>query len=87
MTAHTQRELPQLAVDAQAGLTAVPADLTLLGTETVLIPSAGKYELLCHEYECQDASGQRVLIYVNAVTGQQEKILLLLSDESGTLTI
>lgn len=87
LTAHTQRELPQLAVDAQAGLTAVPADLTLLGTETVLIPSAGKYELLCHEYECQDASGQRVLIYVNAVTGQQEKILLLLSDESGTLTI
>ena len=87
LTAHTWRELPAIAVDAEAGKSAIPADVTLLGTETVLIPSSGKYELLCHEYECEDASGQRVLIYVNAATGRQEKILLLLSDENGTLTI
>ncbi len=87
ITAHTQRELPQIAVDVESAKAAVPPELELLGTETVLIPSAGKYELLCHEFECQDETGQRILIYVNAVTGEQEKILLLLQDENGTLTI
>lgn len=87
ITAHSQRQLPEIVVDVQAGKSSVPSDVTLLGAETVLIPSAGKYELLCHEYECEDEAGQKVLIYVNAVTGQQEKILLLLEDENGTLTI
>lgn len=87
LTAHTRRELPEITVDIESGKSAVPAELNILGAETVLIPSAGKYELLCHEYECEDQAGQRVLIYVNAVSGAQEKILLLLSDENGTLTI
>ena len=47
----------------------------------------GEYEVLCHEFKCQNESGGHVLVYVNAQTGQQQKILLLLEDESGTLVI
>ena len=85
--AHIQRQLPQIQVDAQTASAKVPPELEVLGTETVLIPSAGKYELLCHEFECQDSEGLRYLIYVNAVTGEQEKIMLVLQDENGVLTI
>ena len=85
--AHIQRQLPQIQVDAQTASAKVPPELEVLGTETVLIPSAGKYELLCHEFECQDSEGLRYLIYVNSVTGEQEKIMLVLQDENGVLTI
>ena len=35
----------------------------------------------------RSGEGQHILVYVNAQTGQEEKILILLEDESGTLVI
>ena len=52
-----------------------------------LIPTAGKYERLCYEFVCADTNGGEYIIYVNAENGQQEKILILLEDENGSLTI
>ena len=40
-----------------------------------------------HEFVCTDTDGGRCIIYVSAETGEQEKILLLLEDENGSLTI
>ena len=87
LTAHCHRELPEMAVDAGTAQTAVTEDLEVLAVQTALVPSDGKYETLCHEFKCADASGRHCIVYVNAQTGQQEKILLLLEDENGTLTI
>lgn len=84
---HMWRELPEAAIDAGTAAAVVPAGLEILGTELTLIPTAGKYELLCYELECVGAAGERCLIYVNALTGAQEKVLILLEDENGTLTI
>ena len=47
----------------------------------------GKYEILCHEFKCEAEDGRHYIIYVNAVTGEQEKILILLEDENGALTL
>lgn len=87
ISAHRERELPEVAVDRVEAQEAIPADLTVQGYQMVLIPSAGGEERLCHEFTCSAENGQRYLIYVNAVTGAEEKILILLEDESGTLTI
>ena len=65
----------------------MPGSLTILSSQLALIPTGGEYEVLCHEFKCQNESGGHVLVYVNAQTGQQQKILLLLEDESGTLVI
>ena len=61
--------------------------LTVLSHQLALIPTGGEYEVLCHEFKCQAQDGSHVLIYVNAQTGKQQHILLLLEDESGTLVI
>ncbi len=84
---HRQREIPPVAVTAEAAKSKVPSDINIIGVETAIIPSAGENEILCHEFECEDANGQRFIIYVNAATGEQEKIFILLQDENGTLTI
>lgn len=87
LKSHKQREIPPVAVSAEAAKSKVPSDINIIGVETAIIPSAGENEILCHEFECEDANGQRFIIYVNAATGEQEKIFILLQDENGTLTI
>ena len=84
---HTQRELPEIAVPAEEALAHVAPGLTVLSCQPALIPSSGLYELLCWELLCQAEDGTHVLLYVNAVTGTEEKLLILLEDETGTLTI
>ena len=53
----------------------------------VIIPTDGKNEIFCHEFKCQTADEQHYIIYVGALSGVEEKILILLEDDSGTLAI
>ena len=84
---HTRRDLPEAEVDRETAANQVGGSLTILSHDLSVIPTDGQYEKFCHEFKCENEGGQHYLIYVNAVTGQQEKILILLEDESGTLTI
>ena len=87
LTAHGQRTLPEPAVAADTARSAVPESLEVLSAQLALVPSDGKYETLCHEFKCAAEDGRHYIIYVDAVTGRQHKILILLEDESGALTL
>ena len=87
LTAHCWREIPEPAVDYDTARAMVPAQLEILAVQAALVPSDGQYETLCYEFKCAAADDRHCIIYVNAQTGAQEKILILLEDESGTLTI
>lgn len=82
---HRERELSSAAVGEQAAAAVVSPDLSILSHQLALIPTGGEYEVLCHEFKCSTADGAHVIVYVNAATGNEEKILLLLEDETGTL--
>ena len=87
LTAHCLRDLPESAVTAEEAAAGLPPELEVLGQQLALVPSEGQYETLCHELKCRGPGGRHYLFYVNALTGEQEKILILLEDESGALTI
>jgi len=87
LTNHRSRTLPVPAVTEEAARALVLPDLRILSSSLAVIPTAGNDEVLCREFKCEDAAEQHCIIYVNAETGREEKILLLLEDESGTLTI
>ena len=87
LMAHCRRELPVPAVDEDSARSAVPASLQVLSTQLALVPSEGKYETLCREFKCEAEDGRHYIIYVDAATGNQHKILILLEDESGALTL
>ena len=85
---HTeQRDLPAPAVSAEQARVRLAEGLTVLSQRLAVIPTSGEYELLCHEFKCQDTDGRHVLIYVNVQTGQEERIFILLEDENGTLVL
>ena len=84
---HTLRDLPRSPVSLGKAQAALSPELDILSHRLALIPTGGEYEVLCHEFKCRNEEGQHILVYVNAQTGQEEKILILLEDESGTLVI
>ncbi len=87
ISSHCERTLPAVEVDEASARAALSPALTVEKSAQALIPTDGGGEKLCHEFLCASESGRRCLIYVNAVTGAQERILLLLEDEAGTLTV
>lgn len=84
---HRERDLAAPAVSADTAQQKVSKGLKVLSGQLALIPTAGEYEVLCQEFKCETDDGRHVIIYVNAATGEEEKILLLLEDETGTLVI
>ena len=87
LSAHRERELPEAAVTLRDAMDTVSPALTVRSHQMAVIPSEGGEERYCHEFLCRSQDERNYLVYVNAVTGAQEKILILLEDESGTLTI
>ncbi len=83
---HRERSFPP-AVDAEAARGAVSGDLRILSEGLALIPTEGKEEKLCWEFKCEDAGGRHVIVYADAATGEEVKLLLLLEDENGTLVL
>lgn len=51
-----------------------------------IIPTEGKYEKHCYEFQCVGIDGEELLIYVNVANLEEEQILLLLKTDGGTLT-
>ncbi|MGI6028954.1 MAG: germination protein YpeB [Candidatus Heteroscillospira sp.] len=86
ISSHTQRELPKVQVSREEAQKQV-GELSVESFRQALIPTAGGYEKLCHEFVCADGDGGQFIIYVNAETGEQEKIMILLEDENGSLTM
>lgn len=84
---HRVRDLPAPAVTADQARSAVGDALKVLAHQLAVIPTGGEHEVLCHEFKCETETGSHMLVYLNAATGQEENILLLLEDESGTLTL
>jgi len=87
VTNHYEREIPEPAVSEEKARELVSAELNELAHQLCIIPSAGQNELFCHEFKCETEDGRHYIIYVNAVTGEQEKILILIEDETGALTL
>lgn len=51
-----------------------------------IIPTDGKQEKHCYEFQCTGIDGEELLVYVNTQNLEEEQILLLLKTDGGTLT-
>lgn len=84
---HTERTIPAVKVDENEAVKKVSPLLTVLSHDMAIIPTSGMNEVFCHEFKCENGDGSRYIVYINAETGTEEKILILLESENGTLTI
>lgn len=84
---HTQREKLIPVVSQEQAEQRVSPELTVLSSHLSLIPTEGGHERLCWEFRCENREQKHYLVYINAGTGAEEEILILLEDVSGTLSL
>ena len=87
LTNHKSRSLPAPSISEEDARNTCSPLLEVQEVKLALIPSAGQNEIYCYELNCLSETGDHVLVYINAETGAEEQILILLINENGTLTI
>lgn len=65
----------------------VSGDLKILSYSPAIIPTDGTGEILTHEFKCETVSGEHCIVYINAESLHEERILILIEDENGTLAM
>lgn len=84
---HRERDFGDPVFTEDAVLKNVSASLNAESVSLAVIPTDSVEEKLCYELKCRTESGRDVLVYVNAMTGEEEEILLLVTSENGILTV
>lgn len=84
---HTQREIHAPLLSKAQAQKLVSPSLAVKDYKLCIIPSDGLNEVYCYEFLCKAEDGKTVLVYINADTGKEERLLILLSDQNGQLTV
>ncbi len=87
LTNHRERESFKTEKKAEELQKNISPYLNVLNVKNCVIPKDNGTEAMCYEFHCESTeTNEEVLIYVNAKTGAEEDILLLLYSDGGTLT-
>ncbi len=86
LTNHTSRSL-NVTFSHDDAIKQISSSLQVESDQYAVIPTSGGYEQFCYEFKATAQDGTQLLIYINAQTGREEKFLILLIDDNGTLTV
>ena len=84
---HQQRMELTPSLSAQQAAASLSSLLSVENSRLAVIPTGGQKEVFCWEFSCTSQKGEQVLVYINAQTGAEEQILVVYTDENGTLTM
>lgn len=87
LTNHQTREFPQPAISLEEAQSKLNKHLTVQSSKLALIPTSGLREALTYEFSCVSKDEQKVLVYINVQSGKEEKLLILIENEEGVLTM
>lgn len=83
---HHNREEQTGSLTQEQAQEQVSSRLTVENARRAVIPTSGLNEVYCYEFLCHDKNDRKVLVYINANTGNEEQILILTSSDNGVLT-
>ena len=82
---HTDRGALTPKITQEEAQKSVSPRLKVESGSLALIPTPGLNEVLCYEFQCTGENEDRVLVYINASTGMEEQIFILMQSDSGVL--
>lgn len=83
---HKQRTIPDAELSLSQAAKNLSVTLTPKSSKTAVIPTDDGNELYAYEFLCSDKAGNDILVYIDAKTGKEADIKLLLYSDGGTLT-
>jgi spore germination protein len=86
LMAHHKRDLPKPELTMAEARQQLNPRLNILAERMAVVPTAGKHEVLTYEFK-GEMEGDTFLVYINALTGEEEHIFKLLKTPSGTLVL
>ena len=84
---HKTRNLRSEDIGVKKARESVSPSLKIRNEKRAVIPTGGAHEVLCYEFTCAGRGGETVLVYINAQTGFEEEILILMETEGGILVM
>jgi germination protein YpeB len=86
LTNHIEREAFSAKIKITDAQKLISPYLNVKSTKKCVIPKESGKEVQCFEFTCESTdTGEQALVYINAQTGDEEDIMLLLSTDNGTL--
>ena len=85
LNSHYTREILQNLITEEKAKEVINKELEILSTNLAMIPTEWKTEVLCWEFKGK-VDGNEFLVYINAETGKEEDILVIVNTPDGTLT-
>ncbi|MEJ8552834.1 germination protein YpeB [Tepidibacter sp. Z1-5] len=86
LISHFDRKIRKPEVTLEDATKNIIDGAKILKHKLSIVPSEGKKEKLCYEFKVE-YKGRDFLIYVDAITGKQQKIFELIKNPNGTLTM
>ena len=83
---HHKREGLTAEISKDVARSKISPHLTIDAVSMALIPKDSKREVLCYEFK-GTSNGRNFLVYINAKTGKEEDIQILIESPDGILTI
>ena len=86
INAHHVREFALPKISLEEAKQNINQNIEILGEEMALIPTKWRTEILCYEFKGK-VKEREFLVYINAETGKEENILMIVNTPNGTLTM
>lgn len=83
---HRQRALPRPKLTEEQAGAYVSGELKVEHTDLALIPLTQQTEVLCYEFKATK-DGTFYIVYINALTGEEEQIFEVINSEEGDLVV
>ena len=84
---HRDRTLERPKIALAEAMEELDDGLEVLEDSMAIVPTSGENEIFCYEFLCKTEDGQRLLVYFDAMSGEEENMLILIEDETGILTM
>jgi len=83
---HTERTIPKPVITMEEAKSRINTRMQLLSSGFAIIPTNYKSEKLCYEFKGR-LNKNDFIIYINAETGEEEDILMIVNTPNGVLTM
>ncbi|MDQ2086055.1 germination protein YpeB [Herbivorax sp. ANBcel31] len=84
--AHTERDIPEPKISLEEAREMITERMDIVSSGLAIIPTDYKTELFTYEFKGK-LNDRDFLVYINAETGQEERVLMIIDTPNGILTM
>ncbi len=83
---HKERKIPATKLTMAEARKKISKRINIASEGRAIIPTDFKTEIYCYEFK-GNSEGRDFIVYINATTGEEQDVLMLLTTENGTLSM